>query len=281
MKKIKTILTLIAAAMAFMLSLASCSNSSGSTSGEETADNPFAGTVWYGDVYDSPFDNEPCGTGELLKFHTQKEEYKGKYYNLVETVNDIHFDAGNQILGNQKLTYEVKETSGDYVASIGIMGSELFKLTVKKDSNTGVIYMNDCGSVTVTKIRPSETSEPTTPDTPDTPDTPTTPTTPTTWSDPESEYYPFSGTTWVNEENSSEKFRFGESTVDYVKGGMAIKGINFSIQKNGDAYTAYLYSGGFEITLDSADAVTATVKSTNVNMQTHEKTIVTSTYIRL
>ncbi len=112
-------------------------------------------------------------------------------------------------------------------------------------------------------------------------DTATVSKTPVTKSDPSSKTYPFSGTTWVREDNSSYKFVFSESTYKQsVGGGMAINNMEYTVEKNGEGYIARSAMNKTTMTVASADATTATVFRTQVDMKTHKETDITETYIR-
>ena len=106
-------------------------------------------------------------------------------------------------------------------------------------------------------------------------------TVPKTHSDPSSKNYPFSGTTWVREDNSSYKFVFSETTYKQsVGGGMAINNMEYTVEKNGEGYIARSAMNKTTMTVASADATTATVFRTQVDMKTHKETDITETYIR-
>lgn len=111
-------------------------------------------------------------------------------------------------------------------------------------------------------------------------DTTTVPKTPVTKSDPASKTYPFSGTTWVKQDNSTYKFVFGETTYNFSFKGMAIKDMEYEVEKNGEGYIAKTKMNKTTMTVNSADATTATVFRTEVDMKTHVETDITETYIR-
>lgn len=111
-------------------------------------------------------------------------------------------------------------------------------------------------------------------------DTATVPKTPVTKSDPSSKTYPFSGTTWVKEDNPAYKFVFGETTYKQSVGGMALNNMEYTVEKNGDGYIARTAVNKTTMTVDSADATTSTVFRTQVDMKTYKQTDITETYIR-
>ncbi len=105
-------------------------------------------------------------------------------------------------------------------------------------------------------------------------------TVPKTHSDPASKTYPFSGTTWVKQDNSTYKFVFDETTYNFSFKGMAIKNMEYEVEKNGEGYIAKTKMNKTTMTVNSADATTATVFRTEVDMTTHAETDITETYIR-
>ena len=110
-------------------------------------------------------------------------------------------------------------------------------------------------------------------------DTNPVPKTPVTKSDPSSKNYPFSGTTWVKQGDSSYKFVFSEDTYKFSFGGMAYN-MGYTVEKNGEAYIAQAKMNETIIKVESADATTATVTRTVADMNTYKQTKVTETYIR-